>query len=81
MDIQAEPVISDDRIHEPPVVHMATGMIAAHLSLSCNDAFLSLHAYTVDRGRTLAAVAEDIITRGLSLTEVGIRADQDIAPS
>jgi hypothetical protein len=52
------------------VVHQATGMVSAQLSVPVADAFLRLraHAYAFDRG--LDEIAEDVVARRLRFDEM-----------
>jgi AmiR/NasT family two-component response regulator len=64
-----------DRVHEvlagEPAhwaeVHQATGMIAAQLGVSVDDAFVRLRAYAFGDNRTLREVADDVVARRLRL--------------
>ncbi|MGY4856761.1 GAF and ANTAR domain-containing protein [Cryobacterium sp. AP23] len=44
-------------------VHQATGMVLAQLGVSASDAILVINAYAFARGRTVRAVAADIVAR------------------
>jgi hypothetical protein len=49
------------------LVHQATGMLIVQLGVGAEEAFARLRARTFAEGRTLDAVAEDIVTRRLRL--------------
>ena len=47
------------------VVHQASGMVAAQLEVSVGQALIRLRAYAFGNGRSLRAVAEDVVARRL----------------
>jgi hypothetical protein len=51
----------------PAVVHNATGMLSAQLSISLDDALLRLRALAFVRNRTVTELARDIVTRHLTI--------------
>lgn len=50
-------------------VHQATGMVLAQLGVSAADALLVISGYAFARGRTVRAVAADIVGRRVHLTD------------
>ncbi|MFI6026609.1 GAF and ANTAR domain-containing protein [Amycolatopsis magusensis] len=52
-------------IDSQAVVHQATGMITVQLGISLADALLRLRAHAYTAGRTVAAVAADVVSRRL----------------
>jgi hypothetical protein len=51
----------------PAIVHNATGMLSAQLSISVDDALLRLRALAFVRNRTVTELARDIVTRQLTI--------------
>ena len=49
------------------VVHNAAGMVAVQLGVNVTEALIQLRAYAFGQGRSLAEVAEDIVSRHLRL--------------
>jgi hypothetical protein len=60
----------------PYVVHQATGMVAAQLSVSVGQALVRLRAHAFGNGRTLAGVAVDVIARTLRFDDRIDESDQ-----
>ncbi|MGB0094384.1 MAG: ANTAR domain-containing protein [Solirubrobacteraceae bacterium] len=52
-------------------VHQATGMISVQLGVSMDEAFVRLRAHAFAAGRSLKAVAGDVVARRLRLEESG----------
>lgn len=50
-------------------VHIATGMLAAQLGISLNDAFARLRAHAYSADRSLLEVARDVLERRITLEE------------
>lgn len=71
---QHAPSLTEDQLREPPAVHLATGMIAAELDLSCADAFERLHERALGDG-SLAVVAQKVVSR-----EIPASCDDDARP-
>jgi hypothetical protein len=51
-------------------VHQATGMMLVQLDTTASDAFLRLKAYAFAEGRTVEAVAHDVVTRRLDFADL-----------
>jgi AmiR/NasT family two-component response regulator len=51
-------------------VNVATGMLAAQLRISLDDAFIRLRAHAFGQGRSLLAVARDVLDRRIALDEL-----------
>ncbi|MDN5919493.1 MAG: hypothetical protein L0I76_31080 [Pseudonocardia sp.] len=71
MNQHSVPPLSEDQLREPPVVHLAIGMIAAELDLSCVEALDLLHERAVDGARSLAAAAQDVVDREIIVSGDG----------
>ncbi|ALE73820.1 hypothetical protein AD006_21280 [Pseudonocardia sp. EC080610-09] len=56
-----------DALCEPAEVHQATGMISAHLGISCRDALARLRRYAATAGIGHLEVAEATVERRLHL--------------
>ena len=67
MDRNADPPLTADQLLEPPTVHLATGMIAAELDLTCEEAFELLHDRALGDG-SLAEIAQKVIRREIPAT-------------
>jgi hypothetical protein len=52
------------------VVHQATGMVSVQLETGLEEAFARLRAYAFAAGRTLEAVADDVVARRLRLDQL-----------
>jgi hypothetical protein len=52
-------------------VHQATGMILIQLDVSADEAFAVLRAYAFTQGRTVEAVARDVVHRRLDFRDLG----------
>ncbi|MGC4956085.1 GAF and ANTAR domain-containing protein [Actinomadura citrea] len=51
-------------------VNVATGMLAAQLRISLDDAFIRLRAHAFGQGRSVLAVARDVLDRRIRLEEL-----------
>ncbi|GGQ13347.1 hypothetical protein BKA00_006408 [Actinomadura coerulea] len=51
-------------------VNVATGMLAAQLRISLDDAFIRLRAHAFGQGRSVLAVARDVLDRRIQLEEL-----------
>jgi hypothetical protein len=51
-------------------VNVATGMLAAQLRISLDDAFIRLRAHAFGQGRSVLAVARDVLERRIALDEL-----------
>ncbi len=54
--------------HSRRVVHQATGMVLAQLSVGASDALLILQGHAFSHGRTVREVAGDVVARKLDFT-------------
>ena len=59
----------DESVAHRAEVHQASGMVAVQLGVSVGDALARLRAHAFAEGRPLAAVAEDVVSRRLRLTD------------
>ncbi len=68
-----------DPIGSRAVVHQATGMIAVQLGISLAEALLHLRVYAYASGRTVSAIAADVVDRRMFFddSEVGGTTRQD----
>jgi hypothetical protein len=51
-------------------VNVATGMLAAQLRISLDDAFIRLRAHAFGQGRSVLAVSRDVLERRIALDEL-----------
>jgi hypothetical protein len=58
-------------------VHQATGMIAVQLDIGVDDALLSLRAHAYATGRTVSAIAADVVGRRLTFESLD---DEAVGP-
>lgn len=64
-----------DRLDSRAEVHQATGMIMVQLGISLSEALLRLRAHAYATGRTVPAVAADVVSRRMVFDDSGTRQD------
>ncbi|WP_436795558.1 GAF and ANTAR domain-containing protein [Actinospongicola halichondriae] len=69
LNADALPAQLEDVIGQRREIHQATGMVAAQLGLSPNDAMARLRAYSWAQERTIHEVALDVVTGALRFTD------------
>lgn len=55
------PVISQEDLCEPAVVHQASGMLSVRLGVSCSAALTHMRSYATSTEQALRAVAEKVV--------------------
>lgn len=60
-----------DTFRDQPEVHQATGMVSVQLSVPLAEALLLLRAHAFATGRTVGAVADDVVGRRLRFDDDG----------
>lgn len=62
----------DDVVRDRMNVHQATGMVAAQLGCNTAAALVRLRAHAWSRGRSIGAVADEVIARQLRFGDAGV---------
>jgi hypothetical protein len=66
---ESEPLLTSLAINDHSQVHQATGMVAAQLEITPEEAFVRLRAYAYRHGRSLDEIGADVVARRLRFTD------------